>query len=657
AGSGSGVGLASASPARKRRASAFLKAWSRAASARRERRGKWRQVVARGDPLGSVAAAQCNPLASKAGCDHRCPVGQGRGQGQVHLGRRPPVLTALLVWAGYASCQRGRRVVMVKAARHVRATKLRLALGVWAAMLQGRMVGLAALEKAMELCTQKAERLGFEKWCVIGAGAGAAERGATGAGARLQGWEGMQGQGQGQGQGGARRKYMGSRLLARLEHAGEKFAAASARRRLWAGLLSWRDGVALASRRRGWERCHGIAVKKRTQAAAINTWRALTSRHCSHRRKLDLALRRSSNRSIRRGWWAWREQVASSRKRALSLALNKCPHEGMSTGMPLGGGAEQGKQDGGQCQSLQRLLDLLVETCAAPPHYPIGSGRAALGVEACRASILTFGLVSAALYEVLGEGGGVLERVAAACALTSPAPAPAAAPAPGSAPVPAPAPAPAATTSSLAACTNGIGSEWEVSTGGADGVMVLGGEQGPPLRQPLQGSAVGRTAQTGMPLCTGSWGSDGAPPSAQTRLHGTAHGGVSGCPALVAGADAGWVPAAKARAPLLPASRSSAWHPPTDPCDASTSLYVPIMLQAGSSGGAVATERESDVEVVGVLQAVRAGSGSFSGDDARALSAFCGQLAVAMVADARIAAAKDSGAGTLLGHGQGQGQR
>lgn len=83
----------------------------------------------------------------------------------------------------------------------------------------------------------------------------------------------------------------------------------------------------------------------------------------------------------------------------------------------------------------------------------------------------------------------------------------------------------------------------------------------------------------------------------------------------------------------------------------STVLCVPVMLQAvsvpnsqaGTDGDSVVNgggmdgegspQHSPGVEVMGVLRAVRAGAGGFAGDDARVLSAFCGQLALAMVAE------------------------
>lgn len=43
------------------------------------------------------------------------------------------------------------------------------------------------------------------------------------------------------------------------------------------------------------------------------------------------------------------------------------------------------------------------------------------------------------------------------------------------------------------------------------------------------------------------------------------------------------------------------------------------------------------VEVVGVFRAVRVGSKAFTGNDAKVMSAFCGQLAFTMVAERVVA--------------------
>ncbi|CAN0134333.1 unnamed protein product, partial [Ectocarpus fasciculatus] len=59
------------------------------------------------------------------------------------------------------------------------------------------------------------------------------------------------------------------------------------------------------------------------------------------------------------------------------------------------------------------LLDLLVDVCAAPPPYSLGSGVAALGHDACTVAMRTFGLLSASLFEVVGNSPAMAVRVAA----------------------------------------------------------------------------------------------------------------------------------------------------------------------------------------------------------------------------------------------------
>lgn len=232
----------------------------------------------------------------------------------------------------------------------------------------------------------------------------------------------------------------------------------------------------------------------------------------------------------------------------------------------------------------RNLLDLLVDVCAAPPPYSLGSGVAALGHDACTVAMRTFGLLSASLFEVVGNSPAMAVRVAAVRAgeIGNNASDSGAAAGPGSS-------AAAAAAAALA--------EFEV-----------------PHSEHLGDGTVGVAAQSARPVCI-----EVVCPTAERRGF---NGGREGT-AAVAGSP--------------------------DPCGASsTVLCIPVMLQAaplpkvattpatgfvGAPPPALGGSTIPGVEVVGVLRAARAGTGSFAGDDARALSAFSGQLALAMVAE------------------------
>ncbi|CAN0197111.1 unnamed protein product, partial [Ectocarpus sp. 4 AP-2014] len=233
------------------------------------------------------------------------------------------------------------------------------------------------------------------------------------------------------------------------------------------------------------------------------------------------------------------------------------------------------------------LLDLLVDVCAAPPPYSLGSGVAALGHDACTVAMRTFGLLSASLFEVVGNSPAMAVRVAAVRAgeTGNNASDSGAADGPGS---------------SAAAAAAAVLAEFEV-----------------PHSEQLGDGTVGVAAQSARPICI-----EVVCPTAERRGF---NGGREGT-AAVAG---------------LP-----------DPCGASsTVLCIPVMLQAaalpkvattpagfvGAPPPALGGSTTPGVEVVGVLRAARAGTGSFAGDDARALSAFSGQLALAMVAERAVA--------------------
>lgn len=240
--------------------------------------------------------------------------------------------------------------------------------------------------------------------------------------------------------------------------------------------------------------------------------------------------------------------------------------------------------------SLERrtssLLDLLVETCAAPPSYTLGSGLAALGSEACSVAVHTFGLLSASLFEVTGGQRGTAECVAVA----------------------------------------GLGDSGSRAASGKeageDSAMAESAEWGNADRQPLGEGAVGVAARSARPVCVEiiePVGKRESTPWDEQKSSGLkrpfekeSHGRTVSVITKVAGASV------------------------------STMLCVPLMLQAvplQTASAVLSSDEDGEpkssgsVEVVGVLRAVRAGSGSFGGDDARAISAFCGQLALVVMAE------------------------
>lgn len=246
---------------------------------------------------------------------------------------------------------------------------------------------------------------------------------------------------------------------------------------------------------------------------------------------------------------------------------------------PARGGATVGtdvRSGGGS--SNQDLLDLLVDVCAAPPPYSLGSGIEALGHDACNAAMRTFGLLSASLFEVVGGPQPTAVRVAAVQA-----------------------------GSKTKQRSEGGGRAENSAAAAAVEAMA---ECGLPDREGLGDGTVGVAAQSARPVCV-------------EVLRSSSAKGVMDAPSR-AGAPA------KAFGGVATAA-------------ALTVLCVPVMLQAAplpkvltgfvDEGDGEDRGPTSSVEVVGVLRAVRAGTGAFAGDDARALSAFCGQVALALVAE------------------------
>ncbi|CBJ32614.1 expressed unknown protein [Ectocarpus siliculosus] len=229
-----------------------------------------------------------------------------------------------------------------------------------------------------------------------------------------------------------------------------------------------------------------------------------------------------------------------------------------------------------------------MDVCAAPPPYSLGSGVAALGHDACTVAMRTFGLLSASLFEVVGNSPAMAVRVAAVRAGETGNNA-------------SDSGAAAGPESSAAAAAAAALAEFEV-----------------PHSEHLGDGTVGVAAQSARPVCI-----EVVCPTAERRGF---NGGREGTAAVASSPD---------------------------PCGASsTVLCIPVMLQAaplpkvattpatgfvGAPPPALGGSTIPGVEVVGVLRAARSGTGSFAGDDARALSAFSGQLALAMVAERAVA--------------------
>lgn len=239
------------------------------------------------------------------------------------------------------------------------------------------------------------------------------------------------------------------------------------------------------------------------------------------------------------------------------------------------------------------LLNLLVETCTAPPSYTLDSGLTTLGREACSAAVRIFGLLSATLFEVTGGPQGTAECVASA----------------------------RQDYGDGGRQTSAHGGE-EGSTGENSAAASAGWGVAP--REPIGEGQVGAAAQSACPICF------------ETVVPLDASGGVS------SSGESAASPLAQQQE--LNADTGSAANRVAG-ASVLTVLCVPIMLQTVAPLPTVLGTLDSDrsraqskstsgsVQVLGVLRAVRIGSGAFVGDDARAMSAFCGQLALAMMAE------------------------
>lgn len=255
---------------------------------------------------------------------------------------------------------------------------------------------------------------------------------------------------------------------------------------------------------------------------------------------------------------------------------------------PATGGAGVGTDvRSGSGSSNQDLLDLLVDVCAAPPPYSLGSGIEALGHDACSAAMRTFGLLSASLFEVVGGPQPTAVRVADVQA-----------------------------GGKTSRRSEGGGRAENSAAAAAVEAMA---ECGLPDRERLGDGTVGVAAQSARPVCV-------------EVLRSSSAKGVMDGPSRADAPSVAFADVATAAA--------------------LTVLCVPVMLQASplpkaltgfvDDGDGEDRGPTSSVEVVGVLRAVRAGTGAFAGDDARALSAFCGQVALALVAERVLAESRAS---------------
>lgn len=238
-------------------------------------------------------------------------------------------------------------------------------------------------------------------------------------------------------------------------------------------------------------------------------------------------------------------------------------------GVDGGDGDRSGSRtvDEGEETKSQSLLNLLVDVCAAPPPYSLGSGIEALGQEACTAAVRTFDLVSASLFQVVDSSPQAM-AVRVAHVVTG--------------------------------CTpynqdfEGDEAINDVSAAATKAAVLRAAEPGNPERELVGEGTVGVAAQSARPVCVHVY------PSPWATI-------------------------------------------------ASTALCIPVMLQAASASmtlpavvsdgnnnncrGISSAAPSPSVEVIGVLRALRHGTNAFAGDDARAVSAFCGQLALTMVAE------------------------
>lgn len=280
---------------------------------------------------------------------------------------------------------------------------------------------------------------------------------------------------------------------------------------------------------------------------------------------------------------------------AARVVNDKAPFESMPPDNDNGGGGGSSSRD---------LLDLLMDVCAAPPPYPLGSGVATLGHDACKVAMHTFGLLSASLFEVVGSSPAMAVRVAAVQAGGGDT----------------------IDSARREGSAAGVGAGHSQSESAAAAAAAAVAEFELPERERLGDGTVGVAAQSARPVCI------------EVVCPSSGAGFVGGRGATTT--------TAAAKAATMDFSPSSRFAGMT-----STVLCLPVMLQSvplpraaptgfvgGDGTGIQGGPTIPSVEVVGVLRAARAGTGAFAGDDARALSAFCGQLALAMVADRALAA-------------------
>ncbi|CAM9163389.1 unnamed protein product [Choristocarpus tenellus] len=500
--------------------------------------------------------------------------------------RRVAAATAVETWVEYSTWRRRCRMAADVAVRHAQTVRLQASTQYWA---ERRLFGTDAATKwqrALEMRKQRVKRFGLRRWhqLVLGAEVRAISKSRVG----------------------ETEVVVGGRLLARLEGMANRVAEATTHRQAKLFMKKWRGRAIKAVCLQSTLGRAEAALVRRKEVAALRWWLALASRHHRHKRKLECASERAMLRSLRKGWWAWRENIILQHQR------DNLPQGSGEQGMPLcpSDGREEVRKAEEEKRRYQHLLEVLVDTCAAPPPYPLGSGMKALGLESCRAAMTAFGLLSVALYELVGKEG-VLSRVVAISSVI------------------------ADSTWQHSSCNSGKegGEAGEKESEGRGSLHVLGVDQGPPVQEVVGEGATGTAAQTAMPVCIEAVSCD-HPQSASVFSH------PDNQPSSPHATDVAVSDQSSSRRGFMKQEWNQQSMPlwsqqpqphvlpdsPLNPYQA-TVLCVPVMLQTGAAQG------PGDAEVVGVLRAVRSGPSSFSGDDARALAVFCGHLAVAMVAE------------------------
>eukprot|EP00903_Cladosiphon_okamuranus_P014984 g13868.t1 len=615
---------------------------------------------ARARRLASAAAARIQALrlsralhAWGSGSRRRFNQRPADAKSAAAAGRVSALRRCLWAWRDRARRSRRRRGLVAAGVEVLSRRRKRTALWVLEDACRGREASAAAAARDVARLRLSRMRRGLRSW----------GRATFGAGWSGGGWcEVGRGPG-GEGEGGR-----GSRVLARLEGVAAAVNAAGDRRRARRALCRWLGHAQGVRRRAAMERQAGDAFVRGNQAVTLLRWRALSLIRRRLRGRIDTAEAFAIQTGARKGVKAWRDwvQVVAARRKARLTATvatmgeptqskacpcpepaeqpgtaggDDVPGPAVSTPSPSpgagrepplvkwsaenpprddaltppeimqleGGRARSGDETprgvgGGGCGVGNRdLLDLLVDVCAAPPPYSLGSGVTALGHDACTVAMHTFGLLSASLFEVVGSSPVMAVRVAAVQA--------------GGA-------GGTAAVKTARDTRDGFGAEGANSGSAAAAAVAAVAEFELPESERLGEGTVGVAAQSARPVCIEVV----YPPPAGA---GSCAGGHAAAAAAGAGSSSSALSGVASTVLCLPVMVQSAPLPKVS----STGL-----AGSGDGGGIQGGSTIPCVEVVGVLRAARAGTGAFAGDDARALSAFCGQVALAMVADRALAA-------------------